>query len=199
MEAENFGHLNGSHKEAVIMIQNDDFAGITNLLRQIPSLSRWEDYDGRTLLAKAVFSKIILSDKLFLALIASGCDAGVILGSDIPIIQHAIIAGLSSLIILSMIAQPGNTIVFKKVSKSGTLIKAKNNVSENTVEMFILTTWLSTMFISLVFQFCINGLTERNLRKRSMKLPREAKMIVELKLLLRSCWTSMLTLEKMPN
>ena len=68
---ENFGHLNGSHKEAVIMIQNDDYAGITNLLRQIPSLSRWEDYDGRTLLAKAVFSKIILSDKLFLALIAS--------------------------------------------------------------------------------------------------------------------------------
>ena len=61
VEAENFGHLNGSHKEAVIMIQNDDYAGVTNLLRQIPSLSRWEDYDGRTLLAKAVFSKRLFS------------------------------------------------------------------------------------------------------------------------------------------
>ena len=129
-ESKKFSHLDGSYKKAVVMIQNDDTRGIKQLMDQYPALKSWADYDGGTLLSKAVFSKIILSDAMFLILIAAGCDAGVILGSEIPIVQHAIIAGHTNLVILQMIAQSGNTIVLTKMTASGKLVKAKNNVSE---------------------------------------------------------------------
>ena len=129
-ESKKFSHLDGSYKKAVVLIQNNDTLGIKKLMDQYPTLKSWADHDGTTLLSKAVFSKVMLSDALFLILIAAGCDAGVILESEIPIVQHAIITGLSSLIILQMIAQPGNTIILKKRNASGKLVKVKNNVSE---------------------------------------------------------------------
>ena len=74
-------------------------------------------------------SRIIINDEIFLHLISQGCDAGLTDVSKIPIVQHAIISGLSNHIILSMIAQPGNTITLKKSDKNGNLVLVKNEVS----------------------------------------------------------------------
>ena len=130
-EAKKFGHLEGSYLEAVEKIQNNDVTGLSFVFRHHPDLKNWIDsHDGKSLLAKAVFSKVVINDDVFILLIRNGCDAGLVIdqANKIPIVQHAICCGLSSYVILSMIAQPGNSICLTKRTKKG-LVKVKNAVS----------------------------------------------------------------------
>jgi len=126
-----YGHLEGSYQTAVKAIFNNDLKGLKEVMTRYPGLAKWVDsHDSQSLLAKAVMSnRIIINDEIFLHLITQGCAAGLTDVSKIPIVQHAIISGLSNHIILSMIAQPGNTITLKKSDKNGNLVLVKNEVS----------------------------------------------------------------------
>lgn len=125
-----FGHLEGSYRTAVNAIFSNDQNTLKSVLGRYPTLRAWIDpHDSQSLLAKAVMSKHSINDEIFLTLISSGCDAGLMDQSRIPIVQHAIISGLSNEIILSMIAQPNNTITLKKKDKNGKLVLVKNEVS----------------------------------------------------------------------
>jgi hypothetical protein len=125
-----FGHLEGSYRTAVNAIFSNDQNTLKSVLGRYPTLRAWIDpHDSQSLLAKAVMSKHSINHEIFLTLISSGCDAGLMDQSRIPIVQHAIISGLSNEIILSMIAQQNNTITLEKKDKNGKLVLVKNEVS----------------------------------------------------------------------
>ena len=116
------------------------------------------------LLGKAIFTKAVVSDETFLCLIKAGVDPGFRqISNETTMFQFATIAGVSNLVVLSMLAQDGNTIRLIR-SNGGRVSPVLNSVLSCLSFLhtdFSTDAILSSLAMrSLKKRFFITGLTE---------------------------------------